>query len=111
MTLPRLPIDELFKHGLVAPAMIFVGLLFIVIGAVGDLSFANRKLLLGACLICFGIAWHSAGRMTLSAPLTVGDETISPREWRWNYVFTFVFFLLLFLFSVFVFVTGHLPPS
>ena len=61
--LPSFPsLTELFKYGLVATSSVFVGLLFIFIGAFGELSLSNRKLLLGACLTCFGIMWHFGGR-------------------------------------------------
>ncbi len=36
----------------------FLGLLLFTIGATGELSTANKKLMLGSVLICFSFVWH-----------------------------------------------------
>src|SRR6266550_5616716 len=95
--LPSFPsITELFQHGLVATVSIVVGLLFLFIGAFGDLSTANKKLFLGACILCFGIMWHFGGQIrgNVSYANSEGDHEHKVYL-NWNHIFTTGMFLLL----------------
>jgi len=49
---------DLSRFGRVAPVSLFLGLLLFTIGATGELSTTNRKLMLGSVLICFSFVWH-----------------------------------------------------
>ncbi len=109
--LPSFPsITELFQHGLVATASVVVGLLFIFMGAFGDVATSNKKLFLGACVLCFGIMWHFGGQIRGNVDYADSEGSYETNSYlNWNHIFTSFVFLLMSLLSGFVFVTGHFP--
>ena len=105
--MPKLPVlAELYRYGLVSTICVSVGFLFVSIGAFGDISFGNRKLMLGATLISFGIMWHFGGRMTDTYE---DDDGKKRRSFEWNDVGTWALFFLMFLLFGYVFAMGRLP--
>ena len=102
--IPAIPsIGELFRHGLVAPLAVIIGLVFLTIGAAGDLSLSNRKLLVGAGLLFFGVAWHNASQ----ARDVVSHDVGSYRTWNVSKVVTSTVFFLLFLLTGYQALAGN----
>ena len=95
-------LSELFRYGPVPSGSIYMGLFLASIGAFGEISLSNQKLLLGAFLFCFGVMWYYRGRAfdwDHDGRLIV----------NWGDLTGFVFFFLLSLLSGYVFLSGHLP--
>jgi hypothetical protein len=98
--LPAFSLSELFKFGLVPTLSVVIGLLFVSFGVRGDLSASNAKLVLGVCVICFGIMWHSGATW-----VKFGLSNL-----RLRHVFPCALFFVLFLLFGYAFLAGHFPP-
>ncbi len=95
-------LSRLLQFGLVPGISISVGLVFVLLGAPGEISLSNRKLLFGGALGFAGLAWHYVGWVY---PIGFHDT----RVFSLSSLAAFLFFLLLTFFCGYLLLCGRLP--
>ena len=77
MGVPNFPSALPFRQwGLVPSACVLSGLPVLILGAVGEISISNRKLMLGCLLLSFGAMWHYARRVQMRRSFLEGAKAI-----------------------------------
>ena len=63
MNVPNTPSTLPFRHwGMIPSVCVLSGLPIFILGATGEVSFSNKKLMLGWLLLSFGAFWHYGRR-------------------------------------------------
>lgn len=81
------PLSDLFRYGPVPSTLIYLGILFVTIGAFGELSLQNEKVLFGFFLLSLGFMWFYGQRSI--------DMDPSPphhRIYNWGRILASMFF-------------------
>jgi hypothetical protein len=88
---PGIPsLSDLFHYQRVDAVMPYLGLLLFAIGAFGEITFSNKKLMLGSVLICSSFVWRYLSKLVNS---NFFDGRRGYYFINWSSVVAFVFFV------------------
>ncbi len=99
-------IADLARYSSVNTIALYLGLLLFIIGAFGDISLSNKKLMLGAILICFSFAWRYFTRIP-SNIYTPGEEDHFGTNISWGSAVLFVSFATATVVLIFASIQGR----
>jgi hypothetical protein len=99
-------IADLSRYGSVNTVALYLGILLFTIGAFGDVSLSNKKLMLGAILICFSFSWRYLTRI----PSRVSNPDDRPwTHMNWGSAISFLLFAATTVVLILASIRGHFP--
>ena len=97
---------DLARYTSVNTIALYLGILLFTIGAFGDISLTNKKLMLGAILVCFSFAWRYLTRI----PSLISNPENRPwTNLRWGSLVLFLFFTTATVVLILALVRGRFP--